>query len=237
MKAATKKKMTLVTVAVAIIIAGTLYFSKSRVKITIEKAENIDSAIAETVTKQSPLNREAKEHFKKAHELLKNKKLDEALKEFKQAAKLAPDAAVVHYWVGRAYYFKKEPERAIAKFKKVLDLEPKNYRALAMIGRILSLDKAKLDEAISYLNDALSINPDYAEARFDLGRIYAQKGDAKRALSEFAVIFMSEPRYALYHFGGGRFCGCFRCSDAKRTCYGIDNKKVAWAGYTINGCN
>ena len=219
MKAATKKKMTLITVAVAIIIAGTLYFSKSRVKITIEKAENIDSAIAETVTKQSPLNRESKEHFKKAHELLKNKKLDEALKEFKQAAKLSPDASVAHYWVGMAYFYKREHERAIAKFKKVLDLEPKNYRALAMIGRILSLDRTKLDDAIDYLQKALSINQDYAEAHFDLGRIYALKRDMNRALAEFGFIFRTEPRYALYHFELGRIFESMKAVDRAKKEY------------------
>jgi tetratricopeptide (TPR) repeat protein len=111
----------------------------------------------------------------------------------------------------------KEPEKAIAKFKKVLELEPANYRSLAMIGKILSFDRAKLDDATQYLSDSLSIEPDFADARFDLGRIYAMKGDLNRALAEFAVIFRTEPRYALYHYELGRiFEGAKAVDKAKQ---------------------
>jgi protein O-GlcNAc transferase len=118
------------------------------------------------------------------------------------------------------YFYMKETEKAIAKFKKVLELEPANYRSLAMIGKILSFDRSKLDDAIQYLNDSLSIEPEYADARFDLGRIYAMKGDLNRALAEFAVIFRTEPRYALYHYELGRIFESAKAVDKARQEYG-----------------
>lgn len=213
------KKWIPIIFAVVIVFVGITYVTKSRIKITLTKEEHNDSAIAETVTKKTPFAEGAEEPFKKGHELLRNKKLDEALKEFEQAAKLSPDTPVAHYWVGMAYFYKNEREMAIAKFKKVLDLEPTNYHALAMIGKILSFNKAKLDEAINYLDQAISIDPDYAEAHFDLGRIYALRGDTNRALAEFGIIFRTEPRYAMYHFELGRIFESMRAVDRAKKEY------------------
>ena len=208
-----------IIIAALIVIVGITYLTKNRIKITLTKEEHNDSAIAETATKKSPFSKGAEERFKKGHELLRNQKLDEALKEFEQAAKLSPDTAVAHYWVGKAYFYKKEPERAIAKFKKALDLEPTNYHALAMIGKILSFNKAKLDDEINYLDQAISIDPDYAEAHFDLGRIYALKGDMNRALAEFGIIFRTEPQYAMYHFELGRIFESMKAIDRAKKEY------------------
>jgi len=205
MKVLKTRKAIFVFVSVLILLAGTAYFSLSRFRISIESTGQTGSvAVADTGQKSLFSKPEAEAHFKSGHDLLKKKQLDEALKEFEKAAKISPDSAMAHYWVGMTFFYKKDSERAIAKFKKVLELDPKNFRAMAMIGKILSFDRAKLDEAAKSLNNALSINPDYEDARFDLARIYAMKGDMNRAFAEFAIIFNAEPRFALYHFEAGR---------------------------------
>ena len=126
--------------------------------------------------------------FREGRRLINEKKLDEALTAFQQAAKLSPDTAVIHYWVGMTYFYKRESEKAIAQFMKVLALEPDNYRANAMIGRSLLTDRSKIDQAVEYFKKALSINPEYMDARFELGRIFAFKGDMKRSLAEFSIL-------------------------------------------------
>ena len=205
MKVLKSRKAIFIFVSVLILLAGTVYFSESRFRISIESTGQTGSvAVADTGQKSLFSKPEAEVHFKNGHDLLKKKQPDEALKEFEKAVKISPDSALAHYWVGMTYFYKKDSERAIAKFKKVLELDPKNFRAMGMIGKILSFDRAKLDEATKSLNNALSINPDYEDARFDLGRIYALKGDMNRAFSEFAIIFSAEPRFALYHFEAGR---------------------------------
>ena len=191
-------------IAVAAVASGVTYFTSNRIKISFENDENIESVIADPVNKEISFAKGAEEPFKKGHEFLREKKLDDALRAFERAAQLSPDTALAHYWVGMTYFYKKEPERTIAQFKKVLAIEPENYRALAMIGRTLALNRSKIDQAITYLSNSLSINPDFAEARFDLARMYALKGDMKRTLAEFAIIFRSERKYASYHFELGR---------------------------------
>ncbi len=209
-----------VLIAVLILLGAAAYFGGGKVRVSIEGVKDGDSAVAETTGakgKKAFSSAEAEDAFKKGHEYLRAKKLDDALKEFKQSEKLSPDSPVAHYWVGMVYFYKRDPESALTEFKKVLALDKDNYRALAMIGKILSFDKSKLDEAVKYLTDALAIDPEYADARFDLGRIYAMKGDLNRALSEFSAIFTTEPRYALYHYELGRiFEGAKATDKAKR---------------------
>ena len=219
MNSSKTKKIILILLVLVIVLTCFLYLAKDRIRITIIEGENKDSAMAETPTKTSPFVKEAEEHFNKGHEFLRDQKLDEALKEFEEAAKISPDTPIAHYWVGMAHFFKRDPEIAIAKFKKVLNLEPKNYHALSMIGKILSFDKAKLDEAINQLEKALAINPDYAEAHFDLGRIYALRGDMNRAMAEFSFIFRTEPQYAMYHFELGRIFESMKAIDRAKKEY------------------
>lgn len=153
---------------------------------------------------KAPLSPEALEHFRQGHKFLANKKLQEAIKEFQETVRLAPDSPLAQYWLGRAYFYNQEPEPAEKAFKKVLELDAKNYHALAMLGKLYSFDRGKLDQAQQYLQQALEESPDNLEAHFDLGRIYAMKGEQQQALREFGFTFAKEGEFAIYHFEMGR---------------------------------
>lgn len=193
-----------VLLGVLIVLAGVAYFAKSKVSISIEPDESPDLKVEESVTKTQRLPEQALLHFRQGHESLRDKNLDQALNEFEAAAKTAPDSALVQFWIAKVYAYQNKPEKAMARFKKVLELEPENYHALSMIGKILASNQSKLDEAVNYLNQAMAINPGHAESRFLLARIYAVKGDTKQSLKEFAILFQDEPRYAMYHYEMGR---------------------------------
>jgi len=199
-----RKNFWVLFIAVIIVAGGLAIYSKSRVKISIASDENIELNAAESISKKIVFSKGAEKPFKEGRDFLKEKKLDEALNAFQTAAKLSPDTTVIHYWVGMVYYYKRESEKAIAQFMKVLKLDPENYRAYAMIGKALLQDRSKLDQALEYFNKSLSINPEYMDARFEVGRIYAVKGDMKRSLGEFAVIFRTESKYSMYHYELGR---------------------------------
>ncbi|MDH4264423.1 MAG: tetratricopeptide repeat protein [Deltaproteobacteria bacterium] len=210
---ASQKWIAAIIIAVVAAAGGTYWVTVKTVK-----GKSL-SRVSETEVKKSPFAKGAEEPFKKGHEFLREKKFDAALKAFEESAKLSPDTPIAHYWMGMTYFYKKETEKAIAKFKKVLDIEPKNYHARAMIGKILSFDKAKLDEAIVELQKSLEMSPDYTEAHFDLGRIYALKGDMNRAMAEFGIIFRAEPQYAFYHFELGRIFEGMKATDRAKKEY------------------
>jgi len=165
-----------------------------------------------SVTKSSPeakgkkmvMSKEADEHFKKGHAALKEKKLDQAIKEFEETVKLSPDTAVGHYWLGNAYFYNKQIEKAADEFKKMIEMEPDNFRGPAMLGKIYSMKKETVGMAEEPLMKALELNPDHLETHFDLGRVYAMKGDTSKALNEFGFIFRNEANFAVYHLEMGR---------------------------------
>ncbi len=153
---------------------------------------------------QATISPEAFNHFREAHNLLKEQKMPEALKEFQQAAELAAKSALVQFWVGKTALLNQDKDLAEKSFLKVLELDPPNYHAKAMLGQLYSMDKAKLDQAESYLKEALDASPDNLEAHFYLARVYALKGDKDQSLQEFRVVFAKESEFPGYHFEMGR---------------------------------
>ncbi len=147
---------------------------------------------------------QAMEHFRQAHKFLAEQKPDEALKEFQETVRLAPKAPLAHYWLGQIYFLKREKDQAEKAFRKGLELDPDNYHILAMLGKICSLDRERLNQSEDFLKKALKISPDYLDAHFDLGRVYAMKGDRDRAFREFRYLFEKERDFFLYHFEMGR---------------------------------
>ena len=163
--------------------------------------------------KGASLSEQAKQHFVQGHKFLKKKELEAAIKEFAEAVRLSPEAALGHYWLGMAYYYNHQPEKAIPEFKKVIELEPDNFRGYAMLGKMYSLNRNTLDQAVEALKKAISINAEYPEAHYDLGRIYAVRGERDKGLAEFAFIFRMEPRFAYYHFEAGRIFEAMKAYD------------------------
>ena len=150
------------------------------------------------------LSPQAMEHFRQGHKFLVDKKLDEALKEFQETIRLAPDSPLANYWLGKAYFYRQDKDQAEKAFNKVLQLDPKNYHAMASLGRLYSFDRTKLDQAEKLLQQALEESPDNLDTHFDLGRIYAMKGEQQKAMQEFAFTFSREGEFSLYHFEMGR---------------------------------
>jgi tetratricopeptide (TPR) repeat protein len=167
-------------------------------------ASNTTPATQEKGKTKTTLSKEALEHLSQGQKFLQDQKLDEALKEFQETVRLAPDSALGQFWLGRVYFYRKDKEQAEKAFKKVLEKEPDNYHAMAMLGKMYSFDKDKLEQAQTYLQKALAESPENLEAHFDLARIYAMQGERNKALREFGFLFSKERDFFIYHFELGR---------------------------------
>jgi tetratricopeptide (TPR) repeat protein len=155
--------------------------------------------------KKTPvLSPQAMDHFRQGRKFLDEKKTDEALKEFQETVRLSPDSALATFWLGKVHFYRKEMDQAEKLFKKVLEMDPQNYHAMAMLGRLYSLDRTKLDQAEKYLKQALDYSPEKLGAHFDLARIYAKKGERGKAIREFRFLFIKERDFYIYHFELGR---------------------------------
>lgn len=162
------------------------------------------SAESTKTGEEAPLPPEAVKHFEKGVQDLQQNKISDALGEFQKATQLAPNAPAGHLWMAKAYLSDRKVPEAETELKKVLALNPKNYAAMILLGRLCSYDPKRSKEAEDYLKQALKLTPDSIEAHFDLGRVYALQGERQKAIDAFNFIFFKEKEFHLYHFEVGR---------------------------------
>lgn len=96
--------------------------------------------------------------------------IDDALVSFGEALDCDPSCASAYSNSGIAYRAKGEPKTAIKYFTEAIRLDSKNALFYNNLGVSL-LDNNDLPQAEVALNKALSIEPDYAEAHFNLSRV------------------------------------------------------------------
>ena len=81
---------------------------------------------------------------------------------------------------------------AIAAYDEALELQPSNVEALTYRGWLTSRRGAPA-EAVSYLDDAIAVDPDYPDARLFRAIVALESGDGARAATELAVFDSLDP--------------------------------------------
>jgi len=91
---------------------------------------------------------------------------------------------------------------AIDAFKALAEKFPKNPAVFAYLG-VASLRNKDADQAIDYLNKAVGLNPNFAQAYLALGESYLMKNDQDKAVEsiQMAVKIQPEDARARYDLG------------------------------------
>ena len=111
-------------------------------------------------------------------------------------------------------------EKAQEQFQKALEIEPNHspskrclrlleatveskvnkQTAIHLFTGILYANKGILDETIAEFKKALSINPRYADAHYNLGLAYQMKGMVDEAIFEYKQTLAIDPGYSEAHY-------------------------------------
>ena len=76
-------------------------------------------------------------------------------------------------------------DKAIECFKRIIELEPKNYRAWYNLG-IAYFNLNQTEEALNYYNEALKLKPDYSYCYYNIGLLYeVHNNDLEKALENY----------------------------------------------------
>jgi tetratricopeptide (TPR) repeat protein len=120
-----------------------------------------------------------------------------AVASFRQATRLFPDQYAWWYYLARAQQKAGDRARAIAAFRKMLELEGNYMPARVRLAELLMEDN--LSEARQMLETVLEWESNYPGALYVLGRVSMAAGDHKKAEECFRRVLRLVPSYLPAH--------------------------------------
>ncbi len=150
-------------------------------------------------TQQAREHPSAERDLDRAEALIGRGKLDEAIGLLEDLQRKEPKPAGLEAKLGKAYYKKRNLQRAIAHLRIALQQDPQDRETTQLLG--LSLySVGQLDQAIPFLEKLQSLHP---EAEFDglylLGVCYLRTQQVDKARAAFGRMFSAPPDSATTH--------------------------------------
>jgi tetratricopeptide (TPR) repeat protein len=108
---------------------------------------------------------------------------EEAIAEFRQAARLHPDDPEIHEALGDLLLRQNELAEGESELETALRLNPSAPRSLYLLGNLYVVEREPA-KGIPYLEAALRYDPSLIEARPALGKAYLKLGEPARAIPE-----------------------------------------------------
>lgn len=138
-------------------------------------------------------------HYNKGVEFYDQKRLPEAIQEYKLAVDDDPKNYRAHFNLAVCYHDDGKIEEALREYERVLELHPQNARAMVNVASIRG-SEGKESEALALLEKAVQVDPDSGFPRSSLGAYYERKGDLDRALAEYRASVKIEPGHVTGHY-------------------------------------
>lgn len=112
----------------------------------------------------------------------------------------APFSAKAHFNLGAILEREGEPRRALAEYRRALNIFPYHGSAAAGIARI-HLEAGRVAGALSWLERALDLDPDDAEVHYNHGLFWYRRGRLDAAEAAYRQAIERDPRHAWAHLG------------------------------------
>lgn len=142
-----------------------------------------------------PLSQQARYHLEQGQILYDADKVNEAIVEWREALRLAPQAARAHHLLGIAFRDQKDHTQAAAAFQQALRIEPDNATAYVHLARAFEA-LGKEQEAFDTYQKALQLVPSAPYVHNRLGYIFAEREDWQGAANEWYQTIQLAPHYA-----------------------------------------
>ncbi len=121
-------------------------------------------------------------------------RMDEAIVQFNEAVRLAPNAADGWNNLGHVLQLQGKPAEALAYFREAARLAPDNDLVQLNLGNALQ-DTGEVPQAIEHYRRAIALNPAAAEAHNNLGVALGSQGNVDEAERHFRLALEIQPGY------------------------------------------
>jgi tetratricopeptide (TPR) repeat protein len=123
-----------------------------------------------------------------------------AVTEFGRVVSLAPDTPKANYFIGQNLIRLNRLADAEKSFSRELEINPgdapsKYHLALTLIER-----KIETGKAVALLEEAVNLQNDYADALYQLGKIYLEKGETKKAVEQLEKAVSADANKDYIHY-------------------------------------
>lgn len=119
---------------------------------------------------------------------------DEEILAYKRALSVKPDHANSIERLGMAYFKNRKFADAASAFEQLKTYKP-NEKTYNSLGESY-YEEGKIEESIDAFNNAVSMNPDFDQARFNLGRAYLKLGNRELAQVQLEILKNSKSDFA-----------------------------------------
>lgn len=151
----------------------------------------------------------------------------QALKEFEQAEKMAPDLEGIHSQEGIAHAGLGDTTKAVADFEKALEKNPDDFDANYYLGHLKRLSN-DLDDARKYLAKAENLRPGNSSVAYEYAVFAMQANDYPKAESLLTRVIQEVPSYLDAHVLLAEvYFHLHRTDDGKREKALVDAMKAA----------
>lgn len=130
--------------------------------------------------------------LKKAMELTRAGRLDEAEAAYKEVLEKDPSVVEAHYNLGSIYLGRGNFAAAADEFQKAIDLRPDSGDAYRALSRVYE-KKGDTDQAITVMEKGVAVRPEDPVMQFDLGILHYNARHAEEAEAAFHKVETLDP--------------------------------------------
>ena len=119
------------------------------------------------------------------------------LEYYRTAVSLQPKNPEVLFSLAYAYQLFNQPAKALALYRKMIQVDTAYYQALNQIGVIKQYNYKEIDSAIYFYKSALQTEPRFVQAWHNLGMCYEERGDVSQALQSYGKALKYDPNFEM----------------------------------------
>ncbi|MEP6786875.1 MAG: tetratricopeptide repeat protein [Acidobacteriota bacterium] len=123
-----------------------------------------------------------------------------AIKELRTVVALSPNTSKANYFIGQSFIHLNKYDEAEKAFSKELELSPTDFLSKYHLALTFIERKIEPEKTIALLEDAIRLKFDYADPRYQLGKIYLEKGDTNQAIEQLEIAAASEANKDYIHY-------------------------------------
>ena len=128
--------------------------------------------------------------------------VDKALEELRAALSLDPKVRLAHFYSGLIYLKAGKLAEAAREFESELTLNPKDLQAKYHLAFVLLAQQ--IDRGLQLMREVVAEQPEFADARYELGKALLLKGDIKGSVESLEIAARLKPEEAYVHYQLGR---------------------------------